>query len=348
MSLLKPTININPAYTTNNIDSLQAGLYQISPNNSNLVVRVNTTSNIGLSGEIALNTSLTPHIFQGYNGNNWVDLNATQGAQGNPGVGFTNAVNFNNLQLPGDSSIIVPLGSVFATTYANVALNISNVNVRSLQGGNYSINSNLVVNSLSLSQNSNIITLTSQPLPYKWDFTGSNNTISLLKNTPSDTINYSWGDCSKWIVKEGYIVLKGQAVQITNDINNSIPNSNLAIIPITYTSLIGISPFTTPLNMLGISTQNVIGGNSNTCIVCTKGITSVLCTSNITTDFTITSSVSSVGIDGLVGRDGGIFCNLISIPPVDYIKAGYFLETGNVAGNGNYALFYVSPQLQIS
>ena len=26
-----------------------------------------------------------------------------------------------------------------------------------------------------------------------------------------------------------------------------------------------------------------------------------------------------------------------------YIKAGYFLESGSVASNGNYALFYVDP-----
>ena len=121
MSLLKPYININPAYATNNTDSHQAGLYQIAPNNSNLIVRVNSTSNIGLSGEIQLNTSLITPTFQGYDGSGWVDLNATVGPTGPAGTDFTNAVNFNNLPLPGDSSIPVNLGSVFSTTYANVA-----------------------------------------------------------------------------------------------------------------------------------------------------------------------------------------------------------------------------------
>lgn len=343
MSLNKSFININPAFSTNNTDTLQAGLYQIAPNNSNLVIRVNTTSNIGLLGEIQLNTALYPPIFQGYDGSGWVDFNATVGPTGPGGNDFTNAVNFNNLSSSTDSSIPVSLGSVFATTYANVAMNISNVNIRSLQGGEYTINSNLAVHSLNISQNSNVITLTSEPLPYTWDFSNSNNTVTKLKNSSSDTVNYSWGETSKWIVKQGSTVLKGQAVQITND----TLSSNLVITPINYTSLIGVNPFTTPLNMLGIATQTSNGGN--TCIICTKGITTVLCTSNITSDFIGSSAVANVGLDGLVGKDGGIFCNTTPVPMVDYIRAGYFLESGTgVANNGNYALFYVDPRFEIS
>jgi len=343
MSIIKPTININPAYATNSTDTLQAGLYQLAPNNSNLVVRVNTTSNIGLAGEIQLNTALVTPTFQGYDGTSWVDFNATTGPQGLPGQDFTNAVNFNNLPLPGDSSTLVALGSVFATTYADVSMSLSNVNIRSLQGGNYTINSNLSVKSLNISQNSNIITLTSQPLPYTWDFSGSNNTVSTLKNATGDLVNYSWGETSKWIVKAGTTITKGQAVRITND----TASSNIVITPIQYTSLAGINPFTTPLNMLGIATETVTGGNA--CVVCTKGITSVLCTSNITTDFVSSSAVSSVGIDGIVGKDGGIFCNTTPVPVVDYIRAGYFLESGiGIAANGNYALFYVEPRFQIA
>ena len=343
MSLLKPSININPTYATNNTDTNQAGLYQIAPNNSNLIVRVNTTSNIGLSGEIQLNTSLITPTFQGYNGSGWVDFNATIGATGPAGQDFTNAVHFNNLHLSGNSSIPVSLGSVFATTFIDVSQSISNVNIRSLQGGEYTINSNLTVDSLKISQNSNIITLTTQPLPYTWDFSNSNNTVSVLKNASSDVNNYSWGESSNWIVKQGSTILKGQAVKITND----TPSSNIVIIPITYTSLVGVNPFTTPLNMLGIATRNASGGD--TCTVCTKGITTVLCTSNITSDFIGSSAVANVGLDGLVGKDGGIFCNATPAPIVDYIRAGYFLESGTgVASNGNYVLFYVEPRFQIS
>jgi hypothetical protein len=342
MSLLKPTININPAYSSNHIDTHQAGLYQITPNSSNLAVRVNTTANIGLAGEIQLNTAINPIRFQGYNGTAWVDFNATQGPQGVPGQDFTNAVNFNNLPLPGDSSVPVSLGSVFATTFVDVSQSISDVNIRSLQGGTYTVNSNLTLQTLSLSQNSNIITLESQPLPYNWDF-ASNNTVSYLKNAPADTINYGWGETSIWIVKQGSTVLKGQAVRIAAD----TPSSNIVITPISYNSLTGVNPFTTPLNMLGIATQSAVGGES--CIVCTKGITSVLCTNNITVDFVSTTDVPAVGIDGIVGKDGGVFCNTTPVPMVDYIRAGYFLESGlGVANNGNYALFYVEPRFVVS
>ena len=346
MWTFKPSININPAYATNNIDTQQAGLYQIAPNHSDLIVRVNTTSNIGLTGEIRLNSAITPGRFQGYNGSSWVDLNATQGIQGNAGADFTNEVNFNNLATSSNASSVVNTGNIFATTFVDVSSNISNVNIRSIQGGNYSINSNLIVNSLSIAQNSNIITLTPQPLPYNWNFTGSNNTVSILKNASGDDLNYSWGETSKWIVKANIPpihIFKGQAVQITNE---SI-NGNLVIIPITYTTLTGINSFSTPMNMLGIATETKSSGES--CIICTKGITTVLCTSNITADFVSSTDVSSVGIDGIVGKDGGIFCNTTPIPTVNYIKAGYFLETGtNVAINGNYALFYVNPQFKVN
>lgn len=339
MSQIKSTILVNPKITTNGIssDTQQAGWYQVEPNSSNLALRVNN-SNIGLSGEIQLNT--TANKFQGYNGSAWVDFNSTQGATGAPGKDFTNAVNFNNLGSSSESSSIVPLGSVFSTTFANVAANISNVNIRSLKGGNYQVNNNLSVNSMVLSQNSNVITMTSQPLPYTWDFTNGKNTLSYLKNSSSDTPYYGWGETSNWIVQTGATVNKGQAVRLTRE---SVSSTNIVITPITYTSLVGANQFTTPFNVLGIATQNVIGNGNNTCIVCTKGVTTVLCTSNIASGFSPSTSIPFVGAPGIVGTDGGLFCNINQDPTVDYIKAGYFLESGSgLAVNGNYVLFYCS------
>ena len=357
MSQLKPSILINPQYTTNNVDTQQAGFYQISPNASNIALRVNY-SNIGLKGEIRLNTTTVPAVFQGNNGSAWVNFNASVGATGATGQDFTNAVNFNNLGANTSVSTTVPLANIFATTYANVALAISNVNIRSLQGSTTVINSNLTINNMVLTQNSNIITLNSQPLPYNWDFaygsTGTGgglnstlNTVSNLKNASSDSTFYSWGETSNWIVQQGQNVVKGQAVRLTKD---SASSSNIVITPVVYTTLTGLNPFVTPFNMLGIATQSASGGNS--CMVCTKGITTVLCTNNtISGDFNRTNDVLNVGLIGLVGKDGGIFCNN-NIPTVDYIIAGYFLESGlsnnNIAANGNYALFYVNPQVHIS
>jgi hypothetical protein len=340
MSQLKPYININPAFATNNLDNGQAGFYQISPNNSNLATRL-SYSNIGITGEIRLNNTGNINVFQGYTGNTWVNFNALTGQQGIPGQDFTNAVNFINATDSVDNSNTVSRAGIFSTTYANVAMSISNVIIRGIESGNYDVNSNLSIETAILSQNSNTITITNQPLPYNWDFTSSGgyNTQQYLKNASGDSPFYGWGETSKWTVKTGYNILKGQAVRITND------GSNLAIIPITYTSLTGISPFTTPFNMLGIALETVSGGGN--CLVCSKGITTVLCSSNITADFISSSSVSTVGIAGIVSKDAGIFCNTTPAPLVNYIRAGYFMESGgSVASNGNYALFYVDIKVQ--
>jgi len=345
MSTLKPSILINPQYATNTLDTQQAGWYQVMPNASNLALRVNY-SNIGLKGEIRLNTTTLPNVFQGNNGSAWVDFNAVIGPTGPAGQDFTNAVNFNNLGANSSAGIQVPLANIFSTTYANVSAGISNVNIRSLQGSQYTINSNLTVDSIILSQNSNIITINTQPLPYSWNFGTSGggytlNTIPYLKNSSSNTNFFGWGETSNWIVKQDQTVLKGQAVRLTSD----VASSNIVITPITYTNLSLLNPFVTPFNMLGIATQTVSGGNQ--CVVCTKGITTVLCTSNITTDFVITSDVSSVGLFGLVGKDAGIFYPT-QVNINDYIIAGYFLESSPIlANNGNYALFYVDPKVHI-
>lgn len=344
MSSLKPSILINPYYATNNIDTEKAGWYQIEPTSSNIALRV-AYSNIGFNGEIRLNNTVSPAVFQGNNGSAWVDFNALQGEIGPPGQDFTNAVNFNNLGSNVSVGATVSLGSIFATTYANVSESLSNVNIRSLKGSTYTINSNLTVNSIELTQNSNIIAINSKPLPYNWDFTGNNNTISYLKSISDGMSGYmsnSWGETSRWIVKSSDTVYRGQAVRLTKDTNTS----NIVITPMTYTTLTGISPFTTPFNILGIATETVSGGDS--CNVCIKGITTVRCTSNITTDFIRSDNVSSVGLPGIIGKDGFIFNNTTSNPLVNYIKAGYFLESGNsIASNNNYSLFYVDPLVQI-
>lgn len=330
------SINLNPFYTTNNYDSNNAGIYQISPNNSNLILRANPYNNIGLIGEIRLNTLINPPTFQGYTGNIWVNFNALQGEKGDKGLDFNNTVFFNNLT---NSNIIgnnVELGNIFASTYANVSANISNINIRSIKSGINNINSNLSVNSLILNQNSNTISLTTNPIPYIWNFTTPNNTITYLKNNINDNNFYSWGTSEIWTVKQNYNIFKGQAVRLDKE------NNNLVIVPITYTNLNNLNTFITPFTMLGIATQNASSGNN--CIICTKGITTVICSSNITNDFTLTNSINNIGTPGLVSKDSGIFCNINSNPLVDYINAGYFLENGNnIANNGNYILFYVNP-----
>lgn len=339
MSRIQPSININPTWATNSRDTGAAGWYQISPTTSNLALRV-ASSNIGLAGEIQFTSNGGSLVFQGYNGSNWVDLNATVGPQGSPGTDFTNAVHFNNLTANTNPGIVVSLGQVFATTVANVAASLSNVNIRAISGGQNVVNSNLSVQSLVVSQNSNVITLTGQGIPYTWHMESSNGAVNYLKNATVDTPYYGWGETSIWTVKQGQIVLKGQAVRLDSS------SSNVVITPMVYTTLSGATPYNTPMNMFGVALENASGGQS--CRVCTRGITTVLCTSNTTIDFSATSSVASVGLDGLVGRDGGIFCNTLPPTTINYFtRAGYFLETGlTVANNGSNALFYVEPRVE--
>ena len=334
MSQLQPSILVNPQNATNQVDPQKAGWYQIQPSTSNVALRV-AYSNIGLTGEIRLNTKVSPPVFQGNNGSAWVSFNATKGNTGAAGKDFTNAINFNNLGSNTSAGTTVSLGSIFATTYANVAANLSKVNIRSLQGSSYTVNSNLSVNSISLSQNSNVIVINSSPIPYNWDFTGTKNTISYLKNIN----NSGWGETSNWIVKSGTTVNRGQAVRLTKDTTST----NIVITPLTYT--FGNSPMTTPLNMLGIATSTVSGGG--TCAVCTKGITTIRCTSNATSGFTRNNNMDNVGFPGIISTDGYAFYNSAENPTYNYIKGGYFLESGNVAGNGSYVLFYVEPSIQI-
>ena len=336
MSLLKPVININPTYATNGLDTGSAGWYQVSPTTSNLALRI-SSSNIGLTGEISLNTSTTPYKFQGYNGSSWVDFNATQGIQGIPGQDFTNAVNFNNLGANTAVGVVVSHGEIFSTTYANVAANISNVNIRTISSGTQQINSNLSIDTMHITQNSNVITLTGKPLPYEWDFSASNGTVSYLKNASGDSINYGWGDVSVWTVKTGMSVNKGYAVRLDKETTTG----NVVITPMTYSTLTGATPYNTSMNMLGIALQNA--GSGTACRVCTKGITTVYCTNNITPDFT--TQTSNIGLDGLVGRDGGIFCNVSTPVSISYYtRAGYFLESG--INNGGQSLFYVEPRVE--
>ena len=332
----RQTIFVNPQYSTNNYDPLSAGFYVTSPSNSNLALRT-YYSNVNIAGEIRFTPMVGPTgSFQGYNGSQWVDFNANTGPTGSSGKDFTNQVNFNNGTGLAETSNIVVYGEIFSTTTANVALNLSNVNVRSLYGGNVTISSLDNISSLLIEQNSNVITLTSQPLPYEWNFTTSN-LVSTYKSSSGDSVFKAYGETVEWEVLSSTIQ-KGTAVRLSTD-----GISKIGLVPITYTPSTHIDQFSTPYNILGIALNTASAGSN--CTVCTKGITTVLCTSNVSIDFTATAGVSSAGLSGLVGCDGGIFCNS-STPAGEYIRAGFFLENGlSIASNGSYVLFQVDPKL---
>ena len=338
------SVYINPQYTTNNYDAHAAGWYVTSPSNSNLALRVQNT-NLNIDGEIRLyNTGPTgTSIFQGYDGTKWVNFNALTGPTGAAGLNFTDQVNFINTSNLAPISSNVTFGNIINTPFVNTALDISTVYARSLYAGNVTITSGNIISSMQIMQNSNVIILISQPIPYQWDFS-SNAMITKYKSGSGDSVFKASGDVSKWLVKTGYNIVKGTAVRIVN--SDSGTNSNIAIIPMSYIPSTHINPFANPANVIGIALENASGGNS--CRVCTKGITTVLCTSNTSVDFVPTSSLSVVGLPGLVGCDGGVFCNGM-IPAGEYIRAGFFLESNTggsgIAGLGQYVLFNVDIRL---
>jgi len=345
---MQTTVQVNPLYTTNNYDAHTAGWYVTSPNNSNLALRVQNT-NLNIDGEIRLynNSSLSgptgPSVFQGYDGASWLNFNALTGPTGPAGLSFNNLVEFINTISFGGSSYNVTFGNIFITNIIDPAQGMSTVYARSLCAGDVPIASGDIIPSMQIMQNSEIITLISKPIPYQWDFS-TDAMITKYKSGSSDSVFKASGDVSKWLVKTGYNIVKGTAVRIVN--NGSGNSTSITIIPMLYSSTTHINPFANPANVIGIALENASGGNS--CLVCTKGVTTVLCTSNTSLDFVPTSSLSVVGLPGLVGCDGGIFCN--SMKPVDeYIRAGFFLESDSdslsIAGSGQYVLFNVDIQL---
>lgn len=332
-------IFINPNLATNGTDVGKPGWYIESLNNtSNLALRV-VNSNIALTGEIRFND--TSSVFQGYDGSTWSDFNATQGPTGPAGQDFLNVVNFNNIGPSVDSSSIVTYGSIFKTASIDASMGVSNVDIRKLTSGNVTVNG-LDVSTLQISQNSNIITLTPQALPYNWSFT-ANNTVAYYKSGVGDSLFKAYGDVSQWVVKSTSTVSKGTVVRLTSDATSS----NIVITPFTYTITGELNPYDYPTNVLGVALEDAVGGS--TCNVCTRGVTTVLCTtSSITAQFVSTSNVNQVGRPGLLGKNGSIFCCNQQPTTDTYIKMGYFLETGaSAAADGAYTLFFVEPKVSI-
>ena len=97
--------------------------------------------------------------------------------------------------------------------------------------------------------------------------------------------------------------------------------------------------FTDNTHVLGVALEECEGNEP--CMICTRGITTVKCSNNISSVFIGEPEVESSGCPGLVSQDGFIFYTNIK-PTVDYIKAGNFIQSGNIAGHDNYALFKIN------
>jgi len=300
-----------------------AGWYQ-ERNINSPSLRIGDT-NMLLTGGLRLNKTTKPYKFQGYTGANWVDFNATKGDVGSNGQSFSGIVNFTNV---GNGV------GMFKTSIINTE-NSGNdtVEMRTLQAGTFDLNSSITSQSaMSITQGTNDITLNPVPQPYTWDF-ASNSQIAYFKSSDSDSKFKAWGRISKWTVKDSTTVKKGEPVRITNNSGNTA----LRIEP--FTSSTNPSGSAGAFSYLGISLQEITG--EATCDVCTQGITTIIC-GDATVDDLVSSStnINGVGSMGVINRAGRIY-NPSSDPVSNYVKGGYFLESGSVANDNSTVLFYV-------
>ena len=278
-------------------------------------------SNLILTGVVKLNKTTAPYKFQGYDGANWVDFNSTQGATGSNGRSFNDVVNFNNV---GSGQ-----GNVFKTTLINSGNDT--VQVRSLTEGTFNLNAGVTSQkAIDITQSTDTITLAPRPQPYMWNF-ASNNTINDLKSSVSDTKFKAWGTTSRWIVRDGKTVKKGEPVRIYG--NDSV----LRIEPFTYSTT--PSCIAAGFSYLGISLQDVSGASN--CDVCTQGITTVICGEASGSDSpTSNTNIAGVGAYGFINRAGRVY-NPSAEPTTNHVRAGYFLQSGVKANDNSSVLFYV-------
>ncbi len=304
---------------TNNDVDLSGWYKSKGEDNATLCV---TNSDRLLKGAIRLNTDTQEPQFEGYNGDNWVVFNATKGDTGDKGDNFGKLVRLENMD-GGE-------GKLFQHSNIDLSSGADTLNVRSLKSGCALVNEE-TKSTIEITNQYGYININPLPQPHMWDFCNYN--TDTLKSSPSEQLLFkAYGDVSIWKVKKNSSVVKGQSVRIIGT------DGELAIEPLLYEGVVNI--FRKKLSLLGIALEDAKDGRS--CRVCTRGVTTVRCTNDVDNHFMGDGDVSEVGLPGLIAQNGFVF-NCKVKPSVDYIKAGYFLESGGIADSNKYALFYVNP-----
>lgn len=324
----------------------RAGWYQNKNDDSSSLMLVHHENTI--PGMIRFNTKLDPPQFQGYIGNGqWIGFNAQKGDRGDKGEDFGNLiklvnggkqeifgdVTFDNVGLQFDDVEFDSFGLESCQLFTNNSLNLKEeenvLKIRSLRPDTYFLNGEEEYN-MELRQDDDFIYFKCLPQPFQWDL--SNKTINDLISHPDDNpIFKAYGDIKKFTVSEQHNVVRGQIV------TSYMQESRLVIKPLTYTGI--INSFRQNVSVLGVALQD--GGDGDTILVCTHGITTVKVSHNISPLFVATNEVESEGCPGLLSEDGFIFYSPIK-PSCDYIKVGHFVEAGMIASHDNYLLFNVN------
>jgi hypothetical protein len=183
------------------------------------------------------------------------------------------------------------------------------------------------VNSCLIDNNPNQVVITPLARPFEWDI--SNSSINELKSDDNDQTFKCYGESILCKVHPDKEVSRGQIVRYS--ISNLL--KQVCVEPLTYNG--NINRFIQNISVCGIVLEDKKGGE--TVKICVKGITTVRLTSNVSDFFLVDLKQDKIGLPGLVGQDGFVFCSSTK-PSVEYIKIGSFLE--NLENdNQKYILF---------
>lgn len=323
----------------------QSRIYNVSSNNdlklsgwykydnaNNAALRL-TNSNLKLNGELRFNT--TTKQFEGYNGSEWIILDNNKGDKGESGKDFNEIIYFNNLPINLNNVVKkVSDGEIFVNKEINTLNKNENnkciINVRNIQSDYYTLNDKQH-DCISIKQNNSNIILKTNPIPFKQNLTNID-TKNTNKVTTNDDLK-CWGDVSLYTLEKGHKVKKGQFIM------TCLNNNMLQVKPVSYTINEIPNFYTNPINVIGVSLQDVDTTNQEKEInICTRGITSVL-VSNKGDYLSTNGNVDKNGLFGIINYEGRIVKT--NRKPIDnYICGGQFIETGSI-NEDKYFLFNV-------
>lgn len=208
-------------------------------------------------------------IFQGYNGERWLDLNASKGEKGDIGQGFQGKLKLDKI---GDGISIFPLNELNLSVEDN---NEPSLKVKSIKGGTVEINENL----------DGSIELNSIPQPFEWDLHGKS-VDDLRDNSPQGDISIYTiveGECKKGEIACYKLLKDKKKFGIVSGVNSN-QSKNLLV--------------------CGVVVEDAKEGES--CKVCTHGIVLAKISNTVGNDNYHEPEIE-FGNSGYLGIDGGVF-----------------------------------------
>jgi hypothetical protein len=291
-------------------------------------------SDLLLPGTVRFNYS--NNVFQGFNGESWVEFNAIKGETGNHGEDGIASFDVDNL--PKNQKVE---GEVYSGKVDN------ELRFRALNTTIFDINESITdVDSISINKSDDYLTLVANPRPYQWDMS-SNNTIEYFKSSLSSSTLKAFGTIQTWKVKSGETVRIGTAVRISLSVsgtNYSNATTELVIEPYTYN--VSHEEIKQGSAVLGIAMQTKTGGNS--CLVCTDGITTVVMGDGNGAGNQTSTVINGPGAHGFIGYDAKVYNESLSTGISSNTPTmGYWLERGSFS-SGSGVLFYVKTSFSMT